>query len=398
MVCVEVPLEGERVMVLSFIHPMARLSPQRREVGRLLVVMPTWVGDCVMATPTLRALRQLYLQSQVTALVRDNVRPIMEGCPWVDRTITLRRGGRSNRNRSPGPIRLARKLKTRRFDMAVLLPNSFRTALLARMAGIKRRVGYDRDGRGFLLTDRLLPRRGREGFVPVSARDYYLGIARYLGAVEPDATMQLFTRAEHDAKAVKILEAAGHREGSGKPLVVVNPGANYGDAKMWAPERFAEVADRFVREFGADVAVTGAPNERAILDAVLMAAKERIIDLPGLGVDLTLLKSVIRCSNLMITNDTGPRHMAAALGVPVVTVFGPTDPAWTENHIPTERQVMVKVFCGPCQKKTCPLDHRCMTRIQPEMVFEKAVELLNSAARLTVLPMPLPQSQLHSNL
>lgn len=158
--------------------------------------------------------------------------------------------------------------------------------------------------------------------------------------------------------------------------MLLNPGANFGDAKMWYPDRFAAVADRCTRELGATVAVTGAPRERAILDQVLTAAREPLIDLARCGINLTLLKSVVRRSSLMVSNDTGPRHIAAAFGVPVVTVFGPTDPVWSETFFDQERKVRVEVFCGPCQKKKCPLDHRCMRQVTPEMVFEQVATLL----------------------
>lgn len=358
-------------------------SPQI-DVDRLLVVMPSWLGDTVMATPTLRALRALYPKAHITALIRVAIRPIIDGCPWLDRIITVRpRRHRGTDGRRVGHVALARRLTAGRFDTAVLLPNSFRSALLARMAGISRRIGYDRDGRGFLLTDRLLPRRDKEGFVPVSTRDYYLGIARYLGANNPDPTMALFTRPEQDAQADQILERAGFMPDDRRPLVLISPGANYGDAKIWDAHRFAQVADRCVGEFGAVVAVSGAPHERPILDRVLGAMTEQALDLSRLGVNLALLKSVVRRSSLVISNDTGPRHVAAALNVPVVTVFGPTDPAWTTIDFPAERQVRVDVFCGPCQKKKCPLqntadEHCCMTRVSADMVFEQASELLQA--------------------
>jgi heptosyltransferase-2 len=346
---------------------------------QMLVVMPNWIGDAVMATPTLRAIGELYPKARITALVRSSVKPIIDSCPWVHRIVTVRsrRKGMSDGKRT-NPFVLARRLSSGRFDTAVLLPNSFRSALLTCLAGIPRRVGYDRDGRGFLLTDRLLPLRSQGKFVPVSTRDYYLGIASYLGAAHSDPAMRLFTRPDHDEQADRVLRKAGFDPGGQQRLVLINPGASYGEAKVWYPERFAAVADRCVREFGAAVAVTGAPRERRILDRVIAAAREKMIDLPRCGIDLTLLKSVVRRSSLMVTNDTGPRHMAAAMGVPVVTVFGPTDPAWTEIGFEAERHVMVKVFCGPCQKKTCPLDHRCMTQVTPDMVFERAAELLTS--------------------
>lgn len=352
-------------------------EPHIKDARRLLVVMPTWLGDCVMAMPTLRALRNLYPGAYITALVGSNVKPITDPNPWVNRTLTarVRRGGKTAPNRG-GPIRLAARLATGGFDTAVILPNSFRSALLMALAKIPRRVGYDRDGRGVLLTDRLIARRTVEGFVPVPTRDYYLGLARYLGSVDPDPAMQLFTRPEDDAHADELLRGGGYEPGSGRKLVLLNPGANYGDAKMWYPDRFAAVADRCADELGACVAVNGAPKERAILDEVIAAAKTPILDLSASGMTLDLLKSIVRRASVMVTNDTGPRHVAAAMGTPVVTIFGPTDPAWTQIGFDAERQVMEKVFCGPCQKKRCPLDHRCMTRIDADRVAQEAIELI----------------------
>ncbi len=366
---------------------MPRLA-QHQTSQRLLVVMPSWVGDSVMATPTLRALRQLYPQARITALAKSPVRPIIDACPWIDRIITTRspREGMAD-GRRKNIFALSARLSSAKFDTAVLLANSFRTALLTRMAGIPRRIGYDRDGRGGLLTDRLLPRRSQGRFVPVPAVEYYLGLPRYLGALDPETRMEVFTRPDHDQKAASILEKAGYAPNDPRPLVLLNPGANYGDAKMWYPDRFAAVGDRCARELGAVIAISGAPRERGILDEVIAAMKSPVLDLPRLGSDLSLLKSMVKRAKLMVTNDTGPRHIAAALGVPVVTIFGPTDPAWTDIGFADERQVMVKVFCGPCQKKRCPLDHRCMTQITPEMVYEPAVELLKAATNAN-LPTP----------
>jgi heptosyltransferase-2 len=251
------------------------------------------------------------------------------------------------------------------------------------MAGIEKVVGYDRDGRGFLLSDKLLPQKDRGKFVPFPIIRYYMGIAQYLGSHDRDLAMQLFVTPNQRRAATRIYEQAGlepelERPASqGRPpLVLLNPGAQYGAAKCWLPEYFAEIADRLHTERGATVLLSGAPRERAILEAIRSHMKHTPIDLSTLGTTLGALKEITRRCDLMITNDTGPRHIAAAFGVPVVTVFGPTHPEWTEINFDKERKVAVKVFCGPCQKKTCPLDHRCMTRVTPQMVFDTALELL----------------------
>ncbi len=178
------------------------------------------------------------------------------------------------------------------------------------------------------------------------------------------------------------LDVAIHRPAArgSSPLILLKPGANYGAAKCWLPEYFAQLADRFIEEQGATVLLSAAPKERAIVNAIQSHMKHAAVDLAAAGLTLGALKEIVRRCDLMVTNDTGPRHIAAAFDVPVVTVFGPTHPEWTEIYYAKERQVAVKVFCGPCQKKTCPLDHRCMTRVTPGMVHDASMQLLSAAS------------------
>ncbi len=341
---------------------------------RLLIVLPTWVGDVVMATPTLRALRDWSPQAHIAYLVKPYAEPVIDACPWCDEVIA---------DAGKGLVSLARRLRAARFDTAVLLPNSFRSALLVRLAGIGQRVGYDRDGRGWLLTDRLKPRREGRRFVPSPVLPYYLALARHLGADPCDRRMQLFTRPEDDAAADRLLGEAGVEPGRG-PLVMLNPGGRYGQAKLWHAERFAATADRLIAQRGARVLVNGSPAERKGLDEVHAAAEHELIDLPSRGGTLKLLKSLVRRCDLMITNDTGPRHIAAALDVPVVTVFGPTWPQWTTIDFADERIVRVDVPCGPCQLKVCPMPQRlCMDRLSVAMVMSAATELLDRRATRT---------------
>ncbi len=347
---------------------MAAVS-QHEPPGRLLIVMPSWVGDTVMAMPTVSALRTLYPQAHIAALARPAVEPIIDACPWIDQIL-------SGNARSKSTFALVRRLRRQKFDMAVVLPNSFRSALTVKMARVPRRVGYDRDGRGFLLTDRLVARRAGGEYVPVPTRDYYLGIASYLGAADADPTMRLFTHEPDDEQARQLLTEQGCPPQE-SPLVLLIPGAAYGPAKRWLPQRFAQVADRCGEAFGAKVLIGGAAHDRDVVDQVAAAMNHTAVNLPALGVDLRLFKSIVRLVSLLISNDTGPRHIAAAFGVPVVTIFGPTDPAWSHIGFDKERQVMVKVECGPCQLKTCPLDHRCMKQIDTDMVFEHAAQLLD---------------------
>ena len=352
---------------------------------RILVVQPSWVGDAVMATPTLRALRLLYPAAQISYLMRRYVKDLYAGMPWADRLLT-HRTGKTTAKAGKGTFDLAGRLRSGKFDLAVLLPNSFKSALICKMAGVGRIVGYDRDGRGFLLTDRLIPAKEKGKFVPSPIIHAYMALARYLGSDSRDLRMELFVtdaerRAADDVFARCGLDPALERPHSAgrPPLVLLNPGAQYGAAKLWKAEHFAAVVDRFVDELGATVLLSATPKERHIVEAIRGHMRRPAVDLSVAGMTLGSLKEVVRRCDLMVTNDTGPRHVAAALGVPVVTVFGPTFPEWTDIYYPAERQVSVPVFCGPCQLKVCPLDHRCMTGVTPAMVWDASLQLLTPA-------------------
>lgn len=358
---------------------------------KILIVQPSWVGDAVMATPTLRAIRELYPQAHVSYLMRRYVKPLYVGMPWADQIITYRTGKTSAKAGKGHFFDLAARLHAGRFDLAVLLPNSFKSALVCKMARIPRILGYERDGRSFLLTDRLLPSKDRGKFVPSPIVKYYLGLAHYLGSKHTDLKLELFVTPAEQREAQDVFTRGGldpeltRPAGAGKPpLILLNPGAAFGAAKCWRPVSFAELADRFIDDLGATVLLSAAPKERAIVEAIKRHMRHAPVDLSTQGMTLGGLKEIVRRCDLMVTNDTGPRHIAAAMDVPVVTVFGPTHPEWTEIYYAKERQVAVKVFCGPCQRTTCPLDHRCMTRVTPGMVYERSLELL-PARRETVL-------------
>jgi heptosyltransferase-2 len=353
--------------------------------GRILVVQPSWVGDAIMATPTLRALRTHFPTAHISYLMRRYVKPVFAGMPWADQFITYRTD-KGPAKTGKGLFDIAGRLRSGKFDLAVLLPNSFKSALMCKMAMIPRVVGYDRDGRGFLLTDKLLAVKDKGKFVPTPIVKYYLGLAHYLGAGDRDLRLELFVTEAETREAREVMTRVGlepdlYRPAAAgrSPLIVLNPGAQYGSAKCWRPEYFAELADRFIDELNATVMLSAAPRERAIVQTIRRFMRRTPIDLAESGMTLGSLKEIVRRCDLMVTNDTGPRHIAAALNVPVVTLFGPTHPQWTEIYYNRERQLAVKVFCGPCQKKVCPLDHRCMTRLTPAMAFEASVQLLGSS-------------------
>ncbi len=337
---------------------------------RILVFVPNWVGDVVMATAALRAIRQRFDRARIVYVLRRYVVDVLAATDFSDDTVFWPAPGD---RRTPSRLDFLRRLRRERADLAILLTNSFRSAMAARLAGVRRRVGYARDGRGWLLTDRLKPLKEGRRYVPVSALDYYNDLARAAGCGEPGDRLVLGTTPADEA----AIDARLGRVEPGRPLVVLNPGANYGSAKCWPAEKYAAVADALVERYGARLVASLGPKEREIADR-LAAAARRPLDVcidPPLG--LGPLKALIRRCDLLITNDTGPRHFAAAFDVPVVTVFGSSDPAWTDTRFAKERIVMLSLDCQPCMERMCPLRHHdCMRRLEPALVLEKAEALL----------------------
>jgi len=339
---------------------------------RLLVCVPNWIGDVAMATPALVAIRRNYPAARIMHLLRPYVAEVLAGSKLADENI-LWPPPRTGEAAFTSRWGLVRRLCSQRFDLAVLLTNSFKSAAIAWLAGARRRVGYTRDARHWLLTDRLPPKRSGRGFIPIPAMDYYNDLARYLGCRDVGDRLILATTPADEAA---IDERLGSLDAC-QPLVVLNPGANYGPAKCWPAEKYARLSDKLVDRYGARVVASLVPNERDIAERLASSARRPIqifVD-PPLGIGP--LKALVRRSRLLVTNDTGPRHFAAAFGVPVVTVFGSSDPAWTDTRFAGERIAKLELDCQPCMERVCPLrHHNCMGQLEPDLVLEKIDELL----------------------
>jgi heptosyltransferase II len=342
---------------------------------RIAVFAPNLIGDTVMATPTLRALRAGYPGAEIAVVIKPHVAPTLDAAPWIDRVIAFAPNAKDPANRSAA---LLRTLRTGRFDLAVLMPNSFRSALMARLGGARRRVGYARGGRGLLLTDRLTPPKDARGdFTPTPIVEYYLALARHLGCPVESVRLELFTTEadEHAADAAwNRLNLSGTQ-----PVVCLNTGGAFGPAKSWPTGHFATLSRRLVDEAGASVLVVCGPGEReAAREIVAKAADPRVVSLADEPMSIGLTKACVKRSDLMITTDSGPRHFAAAFGVPVVSLFGPTHIAWTRTYHPHAIHLQQPVPCGPCQQGVCPLGHhRCMVELTPDSVFAAAMRLLD---------------------
>ena len=345
----------------------------------LAIFLPNWVGDVVMATPALRALRSCFPDALITHVGRPIALELLEQEGLADLTIPdlcqSRPGWRAGWD-------IVRRLRNDRPDLAVLLPNSFRSALIARLGGSCQRAGYARDGRGWLLSIGIAPPRDSAGHLePISAVDYYNALARYLGA-EPDGLrMHLSVSAPAAKQAAGLLAAHGWL--AERPTVMLNPGASFGVSKMWEPARYAALADSLADSHGAQVIINAAPSERAIaLEVEATMRRPAMLNLARVPNNLTQVKALLDRCQLLVTNDTGARHIAAALGKAVVTLFGSTDPRWAAIEHELEEIVRVDVPCGPCQQRLCqampgPAYHRCMDAITVDMVVAPAQRLLD---------------------
>ncbi len=337
---------------------------------RLLLVLPNWVGDVVLATPILAALRQQRPAKQITYLARGYVAEIVEGCGWHDALLTWpkQRGVAA----LPALRRLARQLASQRFDAALLLTNSFRSALAVWLARIPRRVGYAREARGWMLTHRLRPLRRHGQFVPTPMLDYYSALAQAIGVDVERRALQLGVSAEQEAAGRALQQ---HYQLAPGRYAVINPGAAFGASKCWPPERFASVCEQ-LQQRGLTPVLVGAPNEQPLMREIARLAQSPLISCEQPGTTLGSLKVLVRDAALLVCNDTGPRHYGNAFNVPTVTIFGPTHQEWTDTGYSGEIKLQAQVECGPCQLKHCPLDHRCMQRIAPETVMQAAESLL----------------------
>jgi heptosyltransferase-2 len=339
----------------------------------IAVFLPGWIGDAVMATPALRALRAHFAGARLIGLLRPYVAGALEGAPWIDDWLFLDRQGPW---RQRWPV-AAWELRRRRPDLAVLLPNSFRSALVAWLGGCKQRIGYVRYGRGPLLTRPLQPVRGPDHrLVPSPAIDAYNLVAEAAGCPRPSYRLELFTTAADEAAADRVWNQA--RLHDYPEVICLNPGAAFGSAKNWPAEHFADLARLLANMRGSGVLILCGPGERDLARRIAQqAGYPGVTALSDWPLSLGLTKACVRRCDLLVTTDSGPRHFGVAFDRPVLTLFGPTHIAWTETYHAKSVHLQMPVPCGPCQRRTCPQDHRCLTGLTPARVFAAAVDLLN---------------------
>ncbi len=335
---------------------------------KILVWLPSPMGDAVLCTPALRAIRQHFKSCEISFFARPIVRQVLSPSSFNDVWLE---------QQDKNPFAIAKMLKGHKFTYALLFKNSFASALTTFLAGIPLRIGYAREGRGFLLTDKLYPPKlPNAKFKPISMIDYYLAIASRLGADTTDRNLELLidpeTRGKLKAKLPEVTKSEG-------PIIVMVPGGAFGPSKCWPSVRFAQTADRLITNYNATVvvSVSPAPAERQIARKICDSSKHKLTNLAEKPISPGELKSLFSIADLVISNDTGPRHIAIALRRKVITLFGPNNPAWTNTGYENEIQIIGDAPCAPCDKPICKKkEHLCMQAITVEMVCNAVKKLL----------------------
>lgn len=343
---------------------------------RILVRCPSWIGDAVMATPFLEKLRFEFPAAWITYMVSPYVKDVYAGSPYVDefllsdsrlcKTKFVKRAQYSFEN--------VKRLKKGKFDAAILLSNSFESALETFLAGIPLRIGYKRDGRSLMISRGLHPAKSHGTFMPGPMIQYYNRLGECLGFEVSSERMKLFISEEEKDRVNHLF-----KQFSISPkhtLIGINPGGAFGSSKFWLPEYFAQVGDYFAQDRNCKVILLAGPGEEKIIEKIT-----RLMRYPALiwtcdMVPVGVLKGVVKELSLLITNDTGPRHFASAFGIPSIVLIGPTDPRWTEHTDPKQIVLGRVPVCGPCHLKVCPLNHQCMKGIKPVDVIDASEQLL----------------------
>jgi heptosyltransferase-2 len=345
------------------------------EIKRVVVRGTNWVGDSVMTLPALRALRRVLPQAEITLVVRPSAKGIFADVDFIDHLLIY---DRRNAFSIPAQIKAWRQ---RQFDLAVLFQNAFEAALIPFLAGVPLRLGYATESRQALLTHPLaLPdwRSSRHEvfyylYLITALEQLLFGRSEICEAV-PDASLQISEARKTEAE--NLLRAYGVREG--EPVIALCPGSINSRAKRWPTEAYAALADRLI-DSHRQVLLIGSADEAEVTREVTRRMQQHPIVLTG-KTSLDQITAVLSLVDLVVTNDTGPAHIAAALGRPTLVIFGPTNPLTTRPFAPEAEILRHPPDCAPCMLRDCPIDHRCMTAITVDEVFEHSHALLKRAS------------------
>ena len=347
------------------------MNMQAESIRRVVVRGTNWVGDSVMTVPALRALRRVLPDAHITLVIRPGTKGIFSDAGFIDEVLVYDRKG------ALSVVGQVREWKRRQFDLAVLFQNAFEAALIPFLAGVPVRLGYATESRQALLTHPLPLPDWRSSKHEVF---YYLYLVTALEQLlfgrsdvcesEPDASIQVSE--SRKAEAADLLRAFGVNEA--ESVVAICPGSINSRAKRWPSERFAALADRLI-ESRRRVLLIGSQDEIGVSEEVVRRMQNQPVVLTG-KTSLDQITAVLDRADLIVTNDTGPAHIGAALGRPTIVIFGPTNPLTTRPFARDAEVLRHPPDCAPCMLRDCPIDHRCMTAIEVDEVFERSQALL----------------------
>jgi heptosyltransferase-2 len=345
---------------------------------KILVRGTNWIGDAVMSIPALRRLRASFPESYITLLTRSWAEGIFRDADFLDDIIAVS----ADKSRVASIVEQSRAVRKSKFDLAVVLPNSFESALAAKLSGAGRTFGYATDGRGFLLTDKIGVPEWKNSRHEIF---YYLNLIEAVenafgrNAEQPELAGPILpVSGERKSAALKLLSGFG--VDPSRPTVALAAGSKNSRAKRWGVSKFGGLADLLVGNMNVNVILVGAPEEAEISAEVRAASRAPLIDITG-KTNLADAAAILSVSDLLISNDMGLAHLAPAGGTPAIVIFGPTNSATTGPFDGRSSIMRVDVECSPCMLRDCPIDHRCMTRISVDSVFERAAEYLNRDGR-----------------
>lgn len=350
-------------------------SLHSKQIKQILIRSTNWVGDAIITTPAIRAVRKNFPEAKISLLAKPWVAPIFYNNPYIDNILLYDVSGKHKG--LSGILRLSKELRKQKFDLAILLQNAFEAVLIAFLAGIPNRLGYNTDARSLLLTHciRLKPALKR-----VHQINYYWGILEGASLKTDGRQLILVVTDEERKHAEEILAKHGI---TGKDrLIGINPGAVFGSAKRWFPERYAALSVKLQEYSGAKIAIFGGPGEKALGQYISELMVNRCVNFCGKTSLREAVALIERCQ-LFITNDSGLMHVAAALDTPQIAIFGSTDYVTTMPSSPKSQIIRASVPCSPCLKADCPIDHRCMENITVDMVYAAAVKLLRNVDKIT---------------
>ncbi len=341
---------------------------------KILIRGANWIGDAVMTIPAMREMRRLFPDAEITLYTRSWAEGVFRDATFVDRILEIEQTD----SRFRGAVNEAKRLREEKFDLAVLFPNSFESAVVLRLAGIPKRYGYARDGRGILLSDPIKPPAWRDERHQVY---YYLNIVseierRVLGTDTVSKTgpvCELAVSEKRRSGARKLLDEAG--VDLVKPVIGFGAGSTNSKAKRWSEERFAKLGTRLNSELASNVILLGSREEADVSASVSSLSDADLIDLTG-KTTLAEATAILAELDLFVSNDMGLAHIAAAVGTKTLVIFGPTNDVATRPFGTDAEVIRHDVECSPCMLRECPIDHRCMTRINVDDVFERTRKLL----------------------